>query len=106
MPRRLSQVSTERIFTLADARVLDDAHLVLGDLFVRLHQHLAGVRIEDVVDRDAAEDAVAQLLDDLAALLERGDLDALERAAVVLGDDAVLRHVDQTPGQVARSSRS
>jgi hypothetical protein len=55
----------------------------------------------DVLERDAAEDAVAERLDDLAALDERRDLDAVERAAVVLGDDRVLRDVDQAPGQVA-----
>ena len=51
---------------------------------------------------DAADDAVAQRLDDLAALDDRPRLDAVERAAVVLVDDDVLRHVDQTAGQVAR----
>jgi hypothetical protein len=83
-----------------DAGVLDDPHLVLGDLLVGLHQHLAGVGIEDVLDGHAAEDAIPELLDDLAALDQRGDLDALQGAAVVLGDDAVLGHVDQTPGEV------
>ena len=50
---------------------------------------------------DAAEDAVAELLDDLAALDERSHLDALHRAAVEVGDDGVLRDVDETAGQVA-----
>ena len=35
------------------------------------HEHLAGVRVDDVLERDAAEDAVAEALDDLAALVER-----------------------------------
>ena len=34
-------------------------------------QHLAGVRVDDVLERDAAEDAVAEPLDDLAALDQR-----------------------------------
>ena len=71
MPRRVWQVSTERIFTSsmpASSIMLD---LVLVDLLVRCDEHLAGVRIDDVLERDAAEDAVAELLDDLAALDER-----------------------------------
>ena len=54
------------------------------------------------LERDAADDAVAQRLDDLAALDDGPRLDAVERAAVVLVDDHVLRHVDETAGQVAR----
>ena len=51
---------------------------------------------------DAADDAVAQRLDDLAALDDGPRLDAVERAAVAIGDDHVLRHVDETARQVAR----
>ena len=57
--------------------------------------------IADVLERHAAEHAVAEALDDLAALDERRHLDAVERAAVLLGDDRVLRDVDETAGQVA-----
>ena len=32
---------------------------------------------------------------------DRGDVDAFDGAAVVLADDDVLRHVDQTTGEVA-----
>ena len=59
-------------------------------------------RIDDLLERDAADDAVAQRLDDLAALDDRPGLDAVHRAAVDLVDDDVLRHVDETAGQVAR----
>jgi hypothetical protein len=48
------------------------------------------------------DDAVAQRLDDLAALRDRRDLDPVERAAVVLGDDHVLRDIHETARQVAR----
>jgi hypothetical protein len=100
MPRRVSQVSTERILTWsmpASSIVLD---LLLGDLLARADENLARVRVEDVVDRDAAQDAVTQLLDDLAALDQGAQLDAVDGAAVVLGDDAVLRHVDEPAGEV------
>ena len=85
---------------LRDACILDDAHLVFGDFLVRLHQHFAGVGIEDVVDRDTAQNTIAELLDDLATLFERRDFDAFERTAVVLRDDAVLGDVDKTAGEV------
>ena len=49
----------------------------------------------------AADDAVAQGLDDLARLDDGPDVDAVHGAAVVLGDDHVLADVHQAPRQVA-----
>ena len=86
---------------LLDARFLHRRGLVLVDLAVELDDRLVGERIGDPLERDAADDAVAQRLDDLARLDDGAGLDAVERAAVVLGDDDVLRHVHQTPGQIA-----
>ena len=63
---------------------------------------LAAERVDDLLERDAADDAVAQRLDDLAAFDDRPRLDAVHRAAIDLVDDDVLRHVDQAAGQVAR----
>ena len=100
MPRRVWQVSTERILTLSmpAASICATVSSSISS-FVR-DQHFAGVRVDDVLERHAAEDAVAELLDDLAALDERRHLDALHGAAVELGDDGVLRHVDETARQV------
>ena len=72
----------------------------LVELGVGGDDDLAGERVDDVLERDAAEDAVAEGLDDLAGLLELGDADAVERAAVELGDDGVLRDVDETTREV------
>ena len=85
---------------LLDARLLDDVDEVLVELGVRRDEHLAGERVDDVLERDAAEDAVAERLDDLAGVLELGDADAVERPAVELGDDRVLRDVDEAPREV------
>src|SRR6185436_11989338 len=41
---------------------------VLGDLLTDLHQQLAGERVVDLLLRHAADDAVAQRLEDVAAL--------------------------------------
>src|SRR5690606_31691825 len=61
--------------------------------------------IDDVAGRDAAQDAVAQRLDDFTALDQRLHGVAVRGAAIDLGDDEVLRHVDQTAGQVTRVGR-
>src|SRR5437868_13105818 len=45
------------------------------------------------------------LSDLVAALHHRPEGDAARGAAVLFGDDAVLRHVHQTPGQIARIDR-
>jgi hypothetical protein len=63
--------------------------------FLRLGvQHLDG--------RHAAQDAVAQRFDDFAAFDQRAHVHAVAGAAVVFGDDQILRHVDQAARQVAR----
>ena len=71
-------------------------------ILVHVDDGLAGERVGDPLERDAADDAVAQRLDDLAALDDRPRFDAVERAAVGLVDDDVLRHVDETAREVAR----
>ena len=67
--------------------------------------HFAGERIDDVFERHATENAVAERLNDFAGLFELGDADAVERSAVELGNDRVLRDVDQTSRQVAGVGR-
>ena len=62
-------------------------------------------RIDDVVERRAAEHALAERLDHVAAVDDRTHREAAFGAAILLDDDAVLRHVDQTAGQVARVRR-
>src|SRR5205823_9100933 len=86
---------------LLDAGLLDRVGELLGDLIVLTDQHLAGQRVIDVFLRDAADDAVAERLEDVAAFHDRGDGDAVERLAVLLGNDDVLGHVDEAAGQVA-----
>ena len=68
-------------------------------------QHLVARRIAHVLGRGAAEDAARQRRDDGAGIDDGAHLDAAGRAAILFGDDAVLRHVDQTPGQIARVRR-
>ena len=83
-----------------DAGSLDGRGEVFGDFLVDVDDDLAFV-VLDLLEGDAADDAVAQRLDDLAGLDDGGDVDAFDGLAVALGDDDVLGHVDQTTGEVA-----
>jgi hypothetical protein len=100
MPRRAWQVSTERIFTLSMPEFSMSLTFASSISSLAVTSTSPRERIVDVLERDAAEDALAERLDDLAALDERADSDAVHGAAVVLGDDRVLGDVDQPPGQV------
>src|SRR5258705_3360854 len=85
-----------------DACVFDFLDLVLVDHLVGGDQHFAGERVVDIFERDASEHAIAEALDYLAAFDQRRHLDSVQRAAVVLDNDRVLRDVDKATGQVAR----
>ena len=61
---------------------------------------LVVARQEHVLGHHAAEHAVAQRLDHVAAFHDRGHGQAVAGAAVGLGDHHVLCHVDQAAGQV------
>ncbi len=90
----------------ADADLLDAGLLYLlrrflVDLPAGLDDDIPGDGADHVVHDHPPQDAVAQGLDHLLALLEGPPLLAHDGAAVLLGDDDVLGHVHQPPGQVA-----
>src|SRR5690606_23926690 len=64
-----------------DARVLDQVGVLFADHVARLDDELTVDRVIDVFQRDVADDAVLQRLDDVLALLQRGHLDAQDRTA-------------------------
>ena len=66
------------------------------------HQNLGARRIAHVLGRGAAENAACQRGDHRAGVDDGAHLDAAGRTAVIIGDDAVLRHVDETTRQIAR----
>jgi hypothetical protein len=88
-----------------DSRILQQLDLVLVDLFVRPDHDLSAERIQHVVQRNPAEDAIPQALDDFPGLDKRRDFDPVYGSAVVLRDDHVLSHVDEAPRQIARVRR-
>ena len=59
------------------------------------------VVVLDLLERHAADDAVAQRFDDLAGFHDTWHVDAVDGAAIVFADDDVLCHVDQAASQVA-----
>ena len=86
---------------LFDARFLNRVGQLLGDLVVLGDELFAGERIVDILLRHAADDAIAERLENVAAFHDGSDGDAVERLTILLGDDDVLGHVDQTARQVA-----
>jgi hypothetical protein len=79
-----------------NAGVLDERDFVFGDLGVGRNDHIAAVRIHNVVQRNSTQDAITDALDDFPTLDEWGGIDTFHGAAVVVGNDAVLRHVDES----------
>ena len=70
-----------------------------------LDDHVSAQRIGDVFSRGPARNPIAQRLDHLTTVDHRAHAQAAFGAAIDLGDDAILRDVDQTPGQVTRVGR-
>src|ERR1051326_8106780 len=91
-------------FHALNAGGLDRSREVFGDFMVDVDYDVA-VIVFDLLERDAAHDAVAQRLDNLAGFHDTLHVDAGDGAAIVFADDDVLRYVDQAAGQVARIGR-
>src|SRR4030095_2583975 len=72
---------------LLAAALLDGRCLVLVDLVVQLDDGPGAEGIDDLLERDAADDTVSQWLDDFARLDDGACLDAVEGAAIVFRDD-------------------
>ena len=67
-----------------------------------------GLRVDRIVDvfaRDATDDTLGQLHDFVFAFHDRLDPDAVDRAAILLVDDHVLRHVVELARHVAGVGR-
>ena len=84
MPREASQVRTERILTFSIAALSQASAAFSPISSPALDYQFVGDRVVDVLGGDAPQDPVAQGLDDLLALLEGGDVQPEDRAAVGL----------------------
>src|SRR5271168_1467520 len=88
--------------TDADAFDTRGLHLIgklFGDFLVHVHDDRA-LEVLDLVEGDAAHDAVAQRLDFDAGFDDGLDVNAVGGAAIALVDDDVLRHVHETSSEV------
>src|SRR5271170_6580173 len=85
---------------LIDAHFLQQFDQLLVDQHAGLDQHFAARGYYDVFGDDSSQDAFAQALDHIAAFDDRRDGQAIDRAAIDLGDHQVLRHVDQAARQI------
>ena len=63
------------------------------------------IRIDDVNSSDTTENTITQRLNDFTAFHKRTHLNAASRTAVVLDHHKILRHVNETTGEVARVCR-
>src|SRR5665213_2619908 len=87
---------------LVDTELLDDIDIFLIDQLAGLDQHLLAQGIEDIDRRAAAEHAIGQRRDDIAAFDHGPHGKTAGGTAILLGDDGVLCHIDQAAGQVTR----
>ena len=83
-----------------NAGSLDGRSEIFCNLLVDFHDDRT-LEVLDPLERNAADDTVAQRFDDFAGLDDRSNVDAFHRAAVMLADDDVLGHVNESTGQVA-----
>src|SRR5690606_24858370 len=81
---------------LFDARVLDATDRGFVEELVRLNDGLSRQRIDDLFERHAPEDALAERLNDFAGLFELGDAETIEGSAIVHADHTILSDVDET----------
>src|ERR1700691_3738739 len=69
------------------------------------NQHLVVRWVAHILRRSSAENTARQRRNYLPGVDDSADLDTTRGAAILEGDDAILRHVDQTPGQIPRIRR-
>ncbi len=86
---------------LVDTGSFDQIEHVFIEHLARRNDDLLGLGVDHVDSGHTAEHAVAQRFDDFAAFDQRAHIGAVGRAAIVLGDHQILRHVHQTAGEVA-----
>ena len=84
-----------------DTGALHGVGKLFGDFLVHVDDDVA-FEVLDLVERDAANDAVAQRFDFDAGFDDGFDEDAVGGAAIALVDDHVLRDVDEAASEVAR----
>src|SRR5271169_3165806 len=88
-----------------DTRPLDLVDGILVDQCARREHDLAAQGIEDIDRCGTAENAVGEWGDDLAAVDDGARHEPARGAAIFLGDDRVLRDIDEPARQITRIRR-
>src|ERR1022692_1006140 len=96
---RLASEHRTNLYPL-DSGGLNGYRELFGNLVVDVEDPVAVV-VFDLLERDAAHNAVAQRLDNFTGFDDSLDVNAVHRTAVVLADDDVLRHIDEPASEVA-----
>ena len=86
-------------------RFLDGLGDRLGDLLACLADHLARQRMDHVVQSHTAQNTVVEGLHHVVVALDGRSRQAAQRAAILLVDDDILRHVHQTTRQITGVGR-
>src|SRR5690606_18221380 len=85
-----------------NAQLVDEIDIVFRQQRTCRNGSFLRVRVDHVDSRHTTKNPVTQRFDHFTAFNQRLQGVTLGGAAVVLGDDEVLRNVDQTAGQVTR----
>src|SRR5262249_8865820 len=88
-------------FDPLDSGSLNHSGELFGDLLIDVN-HGVAVVVFQFFERHAANDAIAKRFNDFPSFNDPGDVNSVDRSAVVLADDDVLSHVDQAASEVAR----
>src|SRR5690606_22692724 len=85
-----------------NAKFVDEVDVIFGEQGARRDGSFLRVGVHDIHRGHTTKNPVTQRFDHFTAFNQRLQGVTLGGAAVVLGDDEVLRNVDQTAGQVTR----
>ena len=75
-------------------------HQTLINHYTWLDNHFASLLVDHFASQYAAQHTIAERRNDVAAFDDRAHYQTIGRAAVVFGDDKILRNIDQPPGEV------
>ena len=92
-------------FDLLDRQRVDKFGILLANLLTGLDDEFSGKRVEDIVDRGAAEYSLAQRLDNLILVLDGGCDESAKGSAVVLGNDDIVGYIKERDKQAAQNLR-
>ena len=85
-----------------NAEFVDQVTQIFINQRASLNHRLIAFRVDDISNRHATKNALAQGLDDFTALDQGLHRHAVISTAIVLDDDQILCHVDQTARQITR----